>query len=133
MKDFFANIFEFWGSFRSSLSTDLYDFVYLGAGFIILIFILIMVGIFYFVLYPKTAKFDTIYHWVLWLLGSTVLSIILIGSYTKGRLNREGLYPNIMEYLEFLIVVLFWSVLIFFLFSLIFKSFGHPSRRRLPF
>ena len=133
MRDLFANIFEFWGSLRSPISADLYDFIYLGAGFILLLLTLGMSVLFYFILFPKSAKWDTLFHWIIWLILTILLSVLIIGLYTNGVLNREDLNPVLSEYLEFLVSTLFWSSIFFFVFSLLFKPFGHPSRRRLPF
>lgn len=134
MKRLFANLFELWGSYQSQLSTDLYDLnIYSTSGFIMLIVVVLMFIVFYFLLFPKQAKWDTLKHWIIWIMSTSVLATLVVGMYTSGALARNNIRATLPEYIDFLFVVFIWSLVLFFLFSVMFKSLGHPSRTRLPF
>ncbi len=133
MRELFAQLFEFFNSFQSAASSALYRYVYTGAGGLMILLTALLAGIFYFLLFRSQARWDTLRHWLIWLLLTAVLVTIIIALYTAGTFNRNELEYGVDSYLEFLISVLFWSGVFFFLFSLVFKRWGHPSRRRLPF
>ena len=134
MESFFYNLFELFGSVTNDASNDLYDYVYVGAGFIMIFLILSMVAVFYLLLFRKQAKWDTIRHWVLWLVISVLFTVIVILLYTDGKLTSEfeDSIP-LVDYITFPFMVIFWSSVLFFLSSLFFKTIGHPSRRKIPF
>ena len=134
MNSFFANLFEFGGSFQSQVSTDLFDLnIYANSGIIMIIFVSIMAIFFYFLLFRGQAKWDTLKHWILWLLITTISNTIIVGMYTEGALRRNSIRAPLPDYIDFLFAILIWSILLFFLLSISFKSLGHSSRSRLPF
>lgn len=134
MNNFFANLFELWGSYRSQVSADLYDLnIYANSGFIITIFSIFMAVVFYFLLYRRQAKWDTLIHWIIWSVINTVLNVLIVGIFTSGTLSRNNIIATLPDYIDFLFVIFIWSLLWFFILSLIFKNYGHPSRSRLPF
>ena len=132
MRDFFAGLFELFGSFRGNASDDLYEFVYVPAGLIMAILTILLVCVWYFALFRKKSKFNTTSDWALWGLGSITLVTVVVLLFTVGKLGRENLSYSFLDYIEFLIMAFLWSLVIYFLTSISVKNFS-PTKRRIPF
>jgi magnesium-transporting ATPase (P-type) len=134
MQDFFALFFEFFGTVKSAPADDLYEFVYIPAGFIWIFATLLWVVLFYqgFITWRKKARFDTRLHWLIWMLFSSVLTTLAIWILTNSRLQSEDKLYGVDEYLEFLCMAFLWSAILYFVLSIPIK-FSNSSRRKIPF
>lgn len=130
MKDLFANIFEFGGSFRGDYANELYDFIYVPVGFI-LIAVALVSTLSYYKLFDRP-RFHRWWHWLIVLTITAFLMLIIAIMYTDGVFNKEGLDIGVGDYVEFLITCFLNTIILFFLFSVLIKNFS-INRRRTPF
>jgi membrane protease YdiL (CAAX protease family) len=130
MKDLFANIFEFGGSFRGEYADILYDFVYVPVGFI-LIFVALLSTLGYYKLFDRP-RFHRWWHWLMVLTLTAFVMVIIAILYTNGVINREAPDTYIGNYVDFLIAVFLITAILFFLYSILIKNFS-INRRRTPF
>jgi len=129
-KDIFAALFEFFGSFVSEASYDLYDFVYQPVGFIMLIVTLLSV-LSYYIFFDR----PRFHRWWHWLIVVAITAGVMFGislAYIISTFNAEGLNYRFVDYLNFLIAVSLVTSLFFTLFSLVIKRFS-VSRAKTPF
>lgn len=134
MNDFFAMFFEFFGTVTCDASNDLWELVYVPGGFIWLLATLVWVMLYYqgFFVYRKKARWDTRGSWVIWMLLSSVLTTVAVWIFTVSQFKNEDLPYSFSEYAEFLCMVFLWSLVAYFLFSVLLK-FTNPARRKIPF
>jgi hypothetical protein len=134
MQDFFALFFEFFGTVKGTAADDLYEFVYIPAGFLWVFVTLFWVILFYqgFAVWRTKARFDTRLHWLIWMFISAVLTTTIVWLVTNSILQAEDKEYSIEEYLDFLCMVFLWSAVLYFVFSLLVK-FSNNSRRKIPF
>lgn len=130
MKEIFAKVFEFGGSFLSFAADDLYEYVYTPIGWITLAVVLFST-LSYYVFFDRP-RFHRWWHW-LTILGLTAFITLAISVvYTISSFNNQGLEYGLGDYFEFLIAVVLLTSVLFFLFSLFMRSFS-TNRRKTPF
>ena len=80
MEDFFAFLFEFFGTVQCPATDKLYEFVYTGAGVALFLCTLLWTFVFYqgFFMYKEKAKWDTFGSWAIWGLLSSLLTTLII-------------------------------------------------------
>lgn len=134
MQDFFALFFELFGTLVQDSSDDLYEHIYLPAGFFWIFLTLGWVLLFYqgFVLWRRKAKFDTRVVWLIWMLISSLLTTTVVWIFTDVKLANEALEYGFTDYAHFLCIVFFWCLVLYFVYSLVLK-YSNPSRRKIPF
>ena len=130
MKDFFANLFEFWGSFASDAADDLLEHVYTPIAFIMLV-VVALVCLFYYKILDKPS-FHRYWHWLIVWACTTAGMFIISWIYTDGTFKKQDLEHSVTDYANFLIAVCLYTTGLFFAFSLLFKQFS-INRRRTPF
>jgi hypothetical protein len=130
MKDIFANIFEFGGSFRGDYANELYDFVYVPIGFG-LIFLVLLSSIVYYKIFDRP-RFHRWWHWLSVLVLTSLVMLVVALLYTNGIFEKEGLDIGVGDYADFLIAVFINTAVLFFIFSILLKSFS-INRSRTPF
>lgn len=130
MKDLFANIFEFGGSFRGEFSDYLYDFVYTPVGFI-LIFVALLSVLAYYKIFDRP-RFHRWWHWLIVMAATAFVMLIIAIAYTMGVINREAPDTSIGDYVDFFISAFLYTAFFFALLSLLVKNFS-INRRRTPF
>jgi|GEM_PF-2791954 len=134
MNDFFAMFFEFFGTVTSNATDDLWELVYLPAGFLWLFATLVWVVLYYqgFFVYRKKARWDTRISWFLWMIISACLTTIGIWMLTISQFRNDDLEYGFSDYAEFLCMAFLWSLIAYFIFSICLK-FSNPARRKIPF
>lgn len=134
MNDFFAIFFEFFGTVTCNATSDLWEFVYVPAGFLWLLATVAWVGLFYqgFFIYRKKARWDTRGSWLAWMLLSSLLTTIFVWILTISQFKNEDVLYGFSDYLEFICLVFLWSIVAYFVFSVVLK-FTSPARRKIPF
>jgi hypothetical protein len=130
MKDLFANLFEFWGSFASISADDLYDLAYTQLG-LMLVGITFLVVLGYYRIFDSP-RFHRWWHWLIVLASTSIAMFFIAWMYVAGRFVKEGLFYQIFDYLEFLIAIVIYSAIIFAIFSILVKRFS-INRRKTPF
>jgi len=134
MNDFFAMFFEFFGTVTCNATSDLWELVYVPGGFLWLIATIVWVCLFYqgFFIYRKKARWDTRGSWLIWMLLSSLLTTVFVWILTISQFKNEDLLYGFSDYLEFICMVLLWSIIAYFVFSVVLK-FMSPARRKIPF
>lgn len=134
MNDFFAMFFEFFGTVTCDATDDLWEYVYVTGGFIWLLATLAWVALYYqgFLVYRKKARWDTRGSWFVWMLLSSILTTVAVWIFTISQFKSQDLPYGFSEYVEFLCMVFLWSMVAYFLFSVLLK-FSNPARRKIPF
>lgn len=134
MNDFFAMFFEFFGTVTCDATDDLWEYVYVTGGFIWLLATLAWVALYYqgFLVYRKKARWDTRGSWFVWMLLSAILTTVAVWIFTISQFKSQDLPYGFSEYVEFLCMVFLWSMVAYFIFSVLLK-FSNPARRKIPF
>jgi hypothetical protein len=134
MNEFFAMFFEFFGTVTCNATNDLFGFVYVPGGFLWLLATLFWVALYYqgFIVYRKKARWDTRGSWLLWMFISAILTTLSVCILTISQFNNANLIYGFFDYIEFLSLVFFWSLIAYFIFSIGLK-FTNASRRKTPF
>ena len=134
MNDFFAMFFELFGTVTCNASDDLFELVYITAGFLWLGASLVWVALYYqgFFIYRKKARWDTLSSWFLWMLISSGLTTIAVWLVANAQFKNNDLEYGFSDYTEFLCLTFFWSIIAYFLMSILLK-YSNPARRKIPF
>jgi hypothetical protein len=134
MQDFFAAFFEFFGTVTCTAYEDLFEFVYIPAGFLWIGLTALWTLLYYqgFIVWRRRAKYDTRLSWIIWMLLSSLLTTLSIWILTISKLKNEELDYGLADYLEFLCLSFFWSMILYLLYSILFR-FSNPSRKKIPF
>jgi len=129
MEDFLGSLFETFGS-----NPESYDLlrmeVYRPAALALIVTNFLAACFFYLFLTPGRSLFDKHRHWLIALTISALLSAFTCWSIAQSAIREDEEY-GFFDFSEFLLAVCFWSIPIFFGFSIILKRFN-PSRRHLP-
>jgi hypothetical protein len=134
MQDFFALFFEFFGTVKTAAADDLYDLVYIGAGFIWIFCTIGFCALYYqgFFMYQRQAKWDTFTSWFSWGLISSLLTTLFIWLLTINKFQNNDSEFYLSDYMEFLFIAFAWAFILYFLVSLGMK-FTNPGRKKIPF
>lgn len=127
MDGFVANLFEFWGGFYlGDFSNDMYqNGYYLPIFFIILIISFFSVILFYYGI--NHPRYNRWWHWLLHnVCTGVIISIFtalyssdaIIGYYAENGMESPYSWTN---YFTLSLISFFWSLIIFFIFSFMFK------------
>lgn len=137
MNDFFANLYEMFGTFVGAFNTDMFqEAFYLPLGIIMLLSAIVVPLIYYYVLnHPRWNRW---YHWLLFGLGTSFLNFVidwvlaqdkLIAYYNQAQQEMPYTWDNF-----FLLSLMgfFWTMVFFFIFSFLFK-WGSRNCKHTPF
>ena len=118
--------------FRSeTMSPDLEaNNVFGTIGIIMLISSVVFAAIFYFLM--DKSKFMGFLYWFGFLIGLFVINLLQTFFLAKNTLYKAGLEHPASGYLYLGFIVAFWAVVLYFIFSLIFKRFS-TNLIRSPF
>jgi len=123
MNDFFANLFELWGLNMSVPADALYENnIYATVGLVMLVSALACFALFYYVV--DSPRYVKPRFWILLMIfmGLGVATFAILHTYNK--FNYLGLEYVFGDYLQFTFTVLFMTMLVFFLFSLLGKHWS---------
>lgn len=124
----FSNIFELWGLIYHPISNDLYSFeIFSTVGLVMLIVPLLVVITYYYII--NSVRFCRLKHWLIMFLASSSLITIFAWLYSFNTFNYNGIYHTFGDYLTFIIVVLIWSMILFFTFSMMLKWWSRNAKR----
>ncbi len=134
MKDFFALIFEFFGTVQCIAYGALYDHVYVPAGFVLLFLTFVWTLLFYqgFFVWKRKAKFDTQKDWFIWMIGSSLITSAALAILADAQLRAAGKKYELSDYLEYVCLSFLWGCIFYFIFSNLVK-YTNASRRKIPF
>lgn len=135
MNDLFAALFEFFGTLPvTPVRNDLFNFMYIPAGFALLLATFVWTVLFYqgFILWRQRARFDTVLSWLVWMLISAFMTTLIVWIITISTFQNEGKDYTTSDYLDFLCMVFFWSLVLYFLYSIPLR-YSNPARRKVPF
>lgn len=123
MNDFFASIFELGGLTRNDFSDSVYDYgLYTTTGLTMVFLTIFVIVLYYYVINsPRYNKF------AYWLMTGTISSLIIalvLFFMTKSKFTYEELGFVLTDYLQFAIVVFAFSLVSFFIFSLLLKHWS---------
>ncbi len=123
MNSFFADLFELWGLNMSVPADALYENnIYATVGLVMIVSALAAFALFYYVL--NSPRYVKPRFWIILmiLLGLGVSTFALIHTYNKFEyLDLDYMFG---DYLQFGITVLFFTMISFFLFSLLGKHWS---------
>lgn len=132
MNDFFARIYELWGTFQTPASTELFDNnLYGNIGLTSVLITLAVLGIYYYVV--NSPRYNKGVHW--FLLGLVTSFVIAIAGFiwVLEVFNYQGLDDKtIGDYLGFILMVFVIAFVEFFIFSTIIK-WGSTNGKHTPF
>lgn len=129
MNDIFANLFELFG--YCNAADDLYEtMLYQTNGIIMLALSATAVALYYYIL--DSPRYVKSYHWAVWGLVTASLTLLSTWFLTSSTFANEGLDYFFSDYANFVIGAFAYSLMFFFIFSLLFK-WKSPNRRRTPF
>lgn len=138
MKDFIANIFELWGKFYMG---DFSKYMYKGDVYGEVALVLLLVPLVCFFIYYKIDNIKTAKKWIFYTLLFVVSLIVAfwafniadngIELYLKAHKIKQTRIVDI-DYFWFSVIVFFYTALLSFGYSLLFKL-GAAKLRRIPF
>jgi hypothetical protein len=131
MNSFFSQLFELFFRKSGDITTDLYDnFLYGNVGIVMCVSSILVCAAFYFLM--NHARYAKVSTWLLMFLVNFLVVFLFALFFPKRTLDGlDKIYP-FTDYLYFAFVVSFWGMLLFFIFSLIFKRFS-TNLARTPF
>ena len=131
MNSLFSNIFELLFRSGSGITADLYDNNLYGIlGIVAIVLPILVAAVFYFAM--DKARYATVMHWLGFFLLNFVIIFLFALLFPKRQIEASGGSYPFSDYLYLSLVVSLWSMIIFFLISLVFKRFT-SSLARTPF
>ena len=123
MNDFFANLFELWGSNISEISDALFsNNLYTTIGLVLVLTGFAAFGSYYY-LFDSPRK-SSAKHWFMVCLFTSIAVAIFAFIYSMARFNYLALNFRFGDYINFIITVFLYSMLFIFILSLLGKHWS---------